>query len=462
MSKFKFIKSFGVLVLGSLLTACVPQPTKESAIRITTPNPLSLKVGATFDIAYETVNPENLQLRWTSSMPSTVSVTNTGKVEALKAGNAQITATLGSKTANITVEATAEISGGLNLQTSKSEITVDEYAIFTTTGQSGSANNVKYVITEGADFGAISGKNLLPNKKGTVKVVAQSGALTSNEVEITIKDSEKQTTNPYKGMTKTEFYDQYEPATSLQDAIYRSDSNFMSGSIAEQDEAPTIAANQPKENGLFVRNQTINYANNKQIYYITDTEGNIKNAVYKGGAYVILEEVAAYLFAFGDIPANYTSSKSMKPSNSPWREYLRLNHTYFSGDTSQYPYEPVLPNISGVFSRGDRYYELDIGTTGTDTGDPKYEVTDYNNGTKIVRGAARIVYTYEKDNGDKFDDPNEKHLFYTYNHYNDFQEYLNYEGGWGEMFGNITGGGELSSKINYKPTPYVETSYAYF
>ena len=46
-------------------------------------------------------------------------------------------------------------------------------------------------------------------------------------------------------------------------------------------------------------------------------------------------------------------------------------------------------------------------------------------------------------------------VFYTYNHYNDFQEYLNYYGGWGEMFGNITGGGTLSSKRDYNPTPYV-------
>ena len=51
---------------------------------------------------------------------------------------------------------------------------------------------------------------------------------------------------------------------------------------------------------------------------------------------------------------------------------------------------------------------------------------------------------------------NERHVFYTYNHYNDFQEYLNYEGGWGEMFGNITGGGTISSKYDYNPTPYVQ------
>ena len=48
----------------------------------------------------------------------------------------------------------------------------------------------------------------------------------------------------------------------------------------------------------------------------------------------------------------------------------------------------------------------------------------------------------------------------AYNHYNDFQEYLNYYGGWGEMFGNITGGGTISSRYDYNPTPYVETVLA--
>ena len=30
------------------------------------------------------------------------------------------------------------------------------------------------------------------------------------------------------------------------------------------------------------------------------------------------------------------------------------------------------------------------------------------------------------------------------------------------MFGNITGGGKLSSKEDYNPTPYVETAYQNF
>ena len=72
------------------------------------------------------------------------------------------------------------------------------------------------------------------------------------------------------------------------------------------------------------------------------------------------------------------------------------------------------------------------------------------------------MYSRFDANGNKVIEANEKYLFYTYNHYNDFQEYLNYEGGWGEMFGNITGGGTISSKTHYNPTPYVPTVRAKF
>ena len=261
------------------------------------------------------------------------------------------------------------------------------------------------------------------------------------------------TSDPYVNMTEEEFYANYTPATSYWDAFYRTQHYFMSGSIEEQDQAPTIADYQPMEDGKYIRNISALYSSDGNTYYIIDGNGNIVNKIFKGGAYVTLEEVAAYVLAFGDIPANYTSSKKTKPYNSPWGEYLRLNHTNFSGDTSKYPYEPVLPDISGC--GGDlKYYEIDIGTTGTDC-DPSYDAKLYNDGSTITRGAARIVYTRFDKNGNKIIDIDEKYVFYTYNHYNDFQEYLNYEGGWGEMFGNITGGGTISSKYDYNPTPYV-------
>ena len=264
---------------------------------------------------------------------------------------------------------------------------------------------------------------------------------------------EKPQEDPYANVDEDEFYANYTPATNYWDAYYRTRHYLMSGDIEVPDEAPVVSGNQPKEDGLFVRNTSALYSSDGNIYYVIDAKGNIVNKIYKGAAYITLEEVAAYVFAFGNVPANYTSSKKTKPTDSLWGEYLRLNHSYFSGNTSKYPYEPVLPDISGCGGELD-YYEIDIGTTGTDTGNG-YEVRIYNNGSTIVRGAARIVYTRYDKNGNEIIDLDEKYLFYTYNHYNDFQEYLNYEGGWGEMFGNVTGGGTISSKYDYNPTPYV-------
>ena len=260
--------------------------------------------------------------------------------------------------------------------------------------------------------------------------------------------------DPFTGVSKTEFYADYKPAQTYEEAVYRSAHNLMSGSIASQDQAPTLAKNQPKEGDKYIRNTHAYYSNDLNTYYVVDENGKIVNQVFKGGAYVTLEEVAAYIFAFNEIPANYTSKKSGYPSSEPWGKYLRLNHSKFSGDTSRYPYEPILPNISGC-GGNFQYYELDIGTTGTDC-DPSYDAVEYNTGSKITRGAARIVYSNSTTSGKALTDINEKYLFYTYNHYNDFQEYLNYQGGWGEMFGNITGGGTLSSKYDYNPTVYEE------
>ncbi len=262
------------------------------------------------------------------------------------------------------------------------------------------------------------------------------------------------TSDPYVGVDVDEFYDNYTPAISYMDAYYRTKHNLMSGSIAEQDQAPSISAYRPMSGDKYIRNNEYIFSEDGNTYYVVDAYGKISFAVYRGGAYVVLEEVAAYVFAFGEPPANQSESKKTKPSSSAWGIYLRVNHTVFSGNTKKYPYEPKLPNISGC--GGDfTYYEMDIGTTGTDC-DPSYPIVDYNNGHSIERGAARIVYSAKDRNGNKIIDLDERYVFYTYNHYNDFQEYLNYEGGWGQMFGNVTGGGTLSSKYNYNPTPYVQ------
>ncbi len=240
---------------------------------------------------------------------------------------------------------------------------------------------------------------------------------------------------------------------SNEEAKARTAKYQLSGSTTVPDQAPTIAKNQPTSSGKLIRNTQMQYGENGKSYTVVDANGNDAFTVYRDGAYIALEEVAAFVYAFGTYPANYTTSKSTEPTESNWGEYLRLNHTRFSGDTDKYPYEPVLPNISGCGGRLT-YWEMDVGTTGTDC-DPSYPSRLYNNGKTITRGAARIVYGKTDLDGDGVFEQNEFHLFYTYNHYNDFQEYLNYYNGWGEMFGNITGGGSISSKYDYNPTDYV-------
>ena len=244
----------------------------------------------------------------------------------------------------------------------------------------------------------------------------------------------------------------HKPASSYLEAIERAEKGIPAGAITVPDQAPVISEYRPMKDGQFVLNSASNFID-ENTYAVVDAYGNEVFRVYRGGGYITLEEIAAYVYAFGDVPANYIEGKNMEPENSIWGEYLRLNHTHFSGDTEKYPYEPVLPNISGC--GGDLYYyEIDIGTTGTDC-DPGYTVRTYNDGERITRGAARIVYGKCDLNGNGIYEFGELHVFYTYNHYNDFQEYLNYYGGWGEMFGNMTGGGQLSSKYEFNPTPYV-------
>ena len=204
------------------------------------------------------------------------------------------------------------------------------------------------------------------------------------------------TSDPYVNVDEDEFYKNYTPAISYNDAYYRTQHNLMSGSIEKQDQKPTIASYQPKVGDKFVRNNEYIFSEDKNTYYVVDGYGEVVMEIYRGGAYVVLEEVAAYVFAFGEPPANHSASKSTKPSSSVWGIYLRVNNTVFSGSTTKYPYEPELPRISGC--GGDlTYYEMDIGTTGTDC-DPSYDICDYNDGYTITRGAARIVYSAKDRN----------------------------------------------------------------
>ena len=270
------------------------------------------------------------------------------------------------------------------------------------------------------------------------------------------------TEDPYVGISKEEFYKDYTPACCNQDATNRSKHGFLSGLLEVPGQYAQEAADRPARNGNFIRNTAQLYPD-ADTYIVVDSQGNEVLRIFRGGGYITLEEVAAYMYAFGgakgSLPANYTSKKSGKPNTSPWGEYLRLNHSHFLGNTNKYPYEPELPDISGC-GGALQYYEMDIGTTGTET--PGYAAKPYIENNKVTRGAARLVYVRQDLNGNGIFENNELYVFYTHNHYNDFREYLNYYGGWGQMFGNVTGGGEYSSKTNCNPTPYPTTAYAEF
>ena len=253
-------------------------------------------------------------------------------------------------------------------------------------------------------------------------------------------------TDPYAGMTKDEFYADYQVACCYIDALYRSEHGFLSGLLTPEDGTVPHADYQPMADRQYIHFTDDFYTDDGNTYILVDGYGNEVLRLYKGGGYITLNEVAAYMYAFGgsaqDIPANYSANKKADPDDSIWGEYLRVNHTNFKFNPSKYPYEPALPNILGDGDGQLQYYEMDIGGAG------------YNDGHSISRGALRLVYARKDLNGNGVFETNEVYVFFTHNHYHDFTEFLNYYGGWGETFGDHTGGGTGN------PTPYVPVTYA--
>ena len=269
--------------------------------------------------------------------------------------------------------------------------------------------------------------------------------------------------DPYVNVDKDAFYAEYTTACCYVDACYRTQHFLMSGSLEVPGQDAQDSPYRPMEGDKYILNTSTHYEDDGNTYVVVDCTGEEVLRVYKGAAYITLEEVAAYMYAFGGsnqtLPGNYVSSKPTKVGTNPWGIYLRGNHSHFTGNTKKYPYEPALPDITGCGGRL-QYFEMDIGTTGTVT--PGYTGKIYNNGTTITRGAARLVYARVDLNNNGVYEQGEIYVFYTHNHYNDFREYLNYYGGWGQMFGNVTGGGVFDSKTQYNPTPYPEVIYKSF
>ena len=148
------------------------------------------------------------------------------------------------------------------------------------------------------------------------------------------------TSDPYVGVSREEFYANYTPANNYMDAYYRSQHGFLSGSLTVPDQEAVAAEDQPMDGELYVRNTDAFYSDDGRTYTVVDSSGNKVMEIYRDGGYITLEEVAAYMYAFGGssscLPANYTSKKSGDPDTDIWGEYLRLNHSHFTGNTKKY------------------------------------------------------------------------------------------------------------------------------
>ena len=267
-------------------------------------------------------------------------------------------------------------------------------------------------------------------------------------------------TDPYVGVDKEEFYNNYSEADSYIDSYFRSLHGLMSGDITPQGHIPNKFDVTYEDTYIYLTHAF--YVLDYNVSYLgslpNDLEGNFQ-MIWYGGAYASLNEVAAYILAFGETPVNnkYDKSKGKSDCIADFGIYGRVNQDIMMYDSSKWPYEPEMPGIS-IYE----YTETDFGTLGGYTNEnkitgTKYTQKVYNTGTTINRGAARFCFISDKS----IKSINQRKVFYTYNHYNDFEEYLNYNNGFGKRFGNESAGNEYcGSKSDFEKSAKSEpTSY---
>lgn len=124
---------------------------------------------------------------------------------------------------------------------------------------------------------------------------------------------------------------------------------------------------------------------------------NSDTVLYENESYIELEDVAAYLQFFDHMPSNYVDNVRLVASDN--------DYVYYGGE---------FQNREGYLPSGYSYTEMDIRA-------------GYTIGGSVSRGAQRIVFGERNGNIEK--------VFYTADHYEDFQEYLGYENGWSYEFG---------------------------
>ena len=185
---------------------------------------------------------------------------------------------------------------------------------------------------------------------------------------------------------------------------------------------------------------------------VYNSNGNIVRYLKKGVYYTSLDDIASYILAFKELPANYLVGRNASKRiayEEYGEEYSRIAPGFYGLDYSgssfdgkdNYPYQTLPKSTDG------NYFELDIGYTWTDE---EGNVINYAGSTSYNRGPLRLIVYFEgvRASGEDlnishYNDGNPV-IFFTPDHYQTCYEYSNFYRGWSKpLFKN--------SYSNYTP-----------
>ena len=467
----KLTKLLTIMSLSFLLCSCMNisggnggnnNETKEFFIDIQSHE---VVVGSTFEIKIKDGETYLEEAKFTSSDETIISINDKGVGTALKIGTSTITISKsGYTTTNISITVIEDVTLLEMEVILNTSIEVDGTTTIVAKDGEKVLTDLTYVSSDPSiltvsNIGVVTGI-----KTGKASVTISKTGYKDKVYDIEVLDKPLDPpTNPYLDIDtaeeKVEFYsNNYKVAHSYKDAQYRSEAHLLSGTNEDSNYLPTLNNKVDTTKINNYRSNTFDYildsSNNKIAYKYYQLDGSYI-PIYKGGAYYTMNEVAAYLLGFGEVPVNHYYDKGSNGKASAlneWGRYARVNYGAFSGPSlGSYQFEPYMV---GMENKDVYYTETDFGN------DVYYNKESYVKGTKpyinsdatsITRGVLRFIFTSTYENSNNSNYTNNKYynrVYYTYNHYNDYYEFLNYQDGWSNVFGNMTTRGNAYGKYN--------------
>ena len=149
----------------------------------------------------------------------------------------------------------------------------------------------------------------------------------------------------------------------------------------------------------------------KRPEYVGEVYGipNSDVVITKGEVYTELNDVAAYIIAFKELPVNYFYKSNKSTCSAKYGSSCRLV------GSKQYSNDPYSSHTSPILTDGaSEYHECDLASY-----DGEYSINS--------RGSYRLVYSL---------DEGKEIVYFTDCHYENFSEYYNYYNGFGPWWGN--------------------------